>query len=377
MRLAVDATVGVTDIVEKVHHTIQMRHPALGTSKASHTRGVSGVVYRSIRGITQLLGKGLDAGMTPMAGWFPEGQSVAKRDAFVSVINGVYGDHLHHTGNPLAIDMSIRYRGLPLNPGEIPGDFCEQDQTGFGGKIMLFVHGLCLNDRSWARDGQNQAETLAQGLGYSPLFLRYNTGLSIAENGRQLAVMIEHLIQSSPFRPENMVIVGHSMGGLVARSAVHHAGEAGHDWLRQLGSMVFMGTPHLGAPLERGGNWLERILEISPYAAPFARIGKKRSAGITDLRHGCIAGQDEQLIPLPAGVNCYAIAGTLAKTHGRIHRKLIGDGLVPVDSALGQSNNSQRCLQIPEAHQWLGFETGHLELLGNTAVFERLNSWLS
>ena len=376
-RLAIDATVGVTDIVEEMHHTIQMGHPPVGASRASRTAGITGLVYRSVRGLTRLVGMGLDAGMTSVGDLLPEGQPAAKRDALVSVINGIYGDHFRGTDNPLEITMGFRYQGIPLSLGEMSGEFWNREQGDPVGKIMLFVHGLCLSDQSWIRNGRNHAEILANKLGYTPLFLRYNTGLSITENGQQLAVMLESLLKNCPFTPEELVIVGHSMGGLVTRSAVYHGGQTDHEWLEYLGGLAFLGTPHQGAPLERGGNWLDRLLDLSPYAAPFARIGKKRSAGITDLRDGCITGQGDGSVSLPDSVNCYVIAGTLAKSQSQIHQKLIGDGLVPVDSAIGRSKDPQRSLQIPESHQCIVFETGHLELLGNSTVFNRLNDWFS
>lgn len=375
-RLTIDATVGVTDIVEKMHHTIQIGHPPVGVSRASRTSGITGLVYSSVRGITRLCGMGLDAGMTSLGALLPEGQSAAKRDALVSVINGIYGDHFHQTGNPLEIVMSIRYQDISFTSGDLPAGVCGQLQRDSSKKIMLFVHGLCLSDRNWTRGDKCQAEILANKLGYSPLFLRYNTGLSITENGQQLAALIADLLQGLPSAPEELVIVGHSMGGLVARSAVYHGGEKGHAWLQHLDGMLFLGTPHQGAPLERGGNWLDRLLELSPYAAPFARIAKKRSAGISDLRDGCITGPDGKFILLPDNIKCYAVAGTLAKAQSQIHQKLIGDGLVPVDSAFGLSNDPERHLQISEDNQYTVFETGHMDLLGSAAAFDQLANWL-
>jgi len=360
MRLAVEATVGMTDLVEKMHHTIQLRHPPLGTSRAGNTRGLTGFVYRSIRGTARLVGKGLDTGMAPVTALLPEESPNATRDAFVSAINGIYGDHLVQTENPLAIEMCLRY----------------EEQAVVTGKVLLLVHGLCLNDEHWTRDGHNHGEALATDLGYTPIYLRYNTGLPVANNGLDLADMLERALQDWPLPVSELVIIGHSVGGLVARSACHHGGLAGHDWLQLLHKMVSIGTPHHGAPLARGGNWLEYALDLSPYAAPFTRISAKRSAGLTDLRHGCITDTAREFVPLPADVDCFAMAATLGKKRNRVGEKLIGDGLVPLDSALGRHKDSSRTLVFPENHQWVGFETGHLELLGDPGVYAQLREWL-
>ena len=360
VRLAVEATVGVTDLVEKMHHTIQLRHPPLGVSRADNTTGLTGFVYRSIRGTTRLVGKGLDAGLAPVTDLLPEETSNDTRDAFVSAINGVFGDHLVETDNPLAIEMCLRY----------------EERAAVTGKVLLLVHGLCLNDEHWARDGHNHGEALANDLGYTPIYLRYNTGLSVADNGRDLADLLESALQDWPAPVSELAIVGHSMGGLVARSACHHGGLAGHDWLQHLHKLVSIGTPHHGAPLERGGNWLEYAMDFSPYAAPFTRISTKRSAGITDLRHGSITDTRQDFVPLPEDVECYAMAATLGKKRNKVGEKLIGDGLVPLDSALGQHKDSARTLSFPKDHQWVGFETGHITLLGDPGVYAQLRNWL-
>ena len=368
VRLAVEATVGVTDLVEKMHHTIQLGHPPLGASRADSTRGLTGLVYRSIRGTTRLVGKGLDAGLAPASALLPEEDSNATRDAFVAAINGMYGDHRVETDTPLAAEMELRFEGRTVGFEQPPAACTE--------KAMLFVHGLCLNDDHWTRDGHNHGQALATDLGYTPLYLRYNTGLSIAENGRALAGILENLLQDWPQQPAELVIVGHSMGGLVARSACHHGGLAGHDWLTHLRKLISIGTPHHGAPLERGGNWLEYAMDFSPYAAPFTRITTKRSAGITDLRYGCITDTRQDFISLPEGIECYAMAATLGKKRNKVGEKLLGDGLVPLDSALGQHKDSARTLLFPEDHQWIGFETGHIALLGDLGVYSQLRNWL-
>ena len=180
------------------------------------------------------------------------------------------------------------------------------------------------------------------------------------------------------------------MGGLVARSACHYGPIAGHAWPRHLRRLAFLGTPHLGAPMERGGNWVDAVLGAAPYAAPFARLGKIRSAGITDLRHGNVLdehweGRDRfarahdipRFVPLPDGVDCYAMAATTGKKRGDLRDRLLGDGLVPVSSALGLREGSRRSLRIPKSRQWIGYGMSHLDLLGRTEVSDRLVRWFA
>jgi len=370
-RLAVDATVGITDLVEKMHHTIQLVHPPLGASRAEATRGLTGLIYRGIRGTTQLIGRGLDASLAPVAALLPEGETTAARDAWVSAINGVYGDHLERSGNPLAIEMGLRHGGQRVAV-ERPSDAIPSAT----GSLLVIVHGLCLNDLHWTREGENRIDAVAAELGYTPIYLRYNSGRSVAANGRDFAGLLEALLSHWPQPVQELTIVGHSMGGLVARSASHHGRLAGHDWLSSLRKLVFLGTPHHGAPLERGGDRLDYVMELSPYVAPFARIGKSRSAGITDLRYGSITDERQEFVPLPTGVDCYALVATLGTRRNLVSERLLGDGLVPDDSALGRHQDPARTLRIPKARQWVGYEMGHLELLGHPEVYEQLRGWL-
>ena len=370
-RLAVDATIGITDLVEKMHHTIQLGHLPLGASRADVTGGLTGLIYRSIRGTTRIVGRGLDMGLAPVAAMLPEGESTAARDAWVSAINGVYGDHLVRTENPLAIEMSFRRDSALVDP-QRPADTL----AGATGRLLVIVHGLCLNDQHWTRDGDNRIESVAVEHGYTPVYLRYNSGRSIATNGREFADLLETLLHHWPQPVQEVAVVGHSMGGLVARSAVHHGRSARYHWPASLRRLVFLGTPHHGAPLERGGHRLDYVMELSPYVAPFARLGKSRSVGITDLRYGAITDDEQDFVPLPQDVECYALAATLGKRRGRVAERLVGDGLVPLDSALGRHRDAARTLALPEDRQWVGYEMGHLELLGRPEVYAQLRKWL-
>ena len=375
-RLAFEATAGLVDVVERMHHTIQRRPWPLGKPAAGSTRGITGFVYRTVRGSVHLIGRGIDASLAPVVELMPEGAAGPRRDALLAAINGVYGDYLARTSNPLAIPMSVRYRGQPVDLADPEASLRAAGGPAPAGRLLVLVHGLCLNDLQWRREGHDHGAALASALGCTPLYLRYNSGLHVADNGAGFADVLERLVAAWPCPVEELAIVGHSMGGLVARSACHHGAASGHAWPQRLRKLVFLGTPHHGAPLERGGHWLDFMLEVSPYSAPFTRIGRMRSAGITDLRHGSVTTGTHAVVPLPAGVKCYAAAATLAARRSVLAERLVGDGLVPLDSALGRHARPELTLAIPKDRQWVGYGMGHLELLSRAEVYSQLHEWL-
>ena len=382
-RLATRATAGLADLVEAVHHTIA--RPAGRGQTPGRTRGLTGLVYKSVRGVTRLVGGGVDALLGQLRPTLAGRASSPKREAVLAALNGVMGDYLVASDNPLAIPMSLRRAGRPLvlETQALTAAFPQG-----GGKLAVLAHGLCLNDLHWNRAGHDHGAVLARELGYTPLYLHYNSGLHTSINGRTLAVLLEVLLEQWPHRVEDLVIVAHSMGGLVARSACHYGAAAGHGWPRRLTQLAFLGTPHHGAPLERSGNWVTVILDATPYAAPFARLGKIRSAGITDLRYGNVLdehwrGRDRfahapdtrQFVPLPKGVRSYAMAATTGRKRGDLRDRLLGDGLVPVSSALGRHDESHRSLGFPQSRQWIGYGMSHLDLLGRPEVSDQLVRW--
>jgi pimeloyl-ACP methyl ester carboxylesterase len=218
---------------------------------------------------------------------------------------------------------------------------------------------------------------LARDLGFVPLYVRYNTGLSIATNGRALSRALEQLLRALEGSTFEVAILAHSMGGLVTRSALEHGRRRRHGWASRVRDLVFLGTPHHGAPLEQAGHGFGSLLGLSPYATPFARLVSARSIGITNLRDGRVDGKACRRVPLPQGIRCYAIAATLGSRRGAVGDRLLGDGLVPLDSALGRHGDSSRDLEIPPERQWIGRGIGHLDLLSHRDVYGRLRDWLA
>ena len=390
-QLASQATQGVINITEGVHQSVRRRLGLSSGASDEQASGLTGQIYRGVRGVAHIVGHGLDgalAALLPLVddpATHPEASPA--REAVLAALNGVLGDRLQSFGNPLAQAMELRQGGqtLPLVPAALKAQLGEQASP----HLLLLAHGLCMNDTQWRRSGHDHGEVLAQALGCTPVYLRYNSGLHTSTNGHQLALLLERLVAAWPVPLERITIVGHSMGGLVARSAVQVAREAGQRWPGLLRELVFLGTPHHGAPLERAGHGVDLLLALSPHTAPFARLGKIRSAGITDLRHGHVLDADWEgrdrfespddhrvPLPLPEGVACFAVAATLAGQRGLLADRLTGDGLVPLHSALGQHEDPARRLVFAKGSQHIVYRTGHLDLLSSDKVVAQVLAWL-
>ena len=391
-KLATEATTGLTDLVEAVHARIASV-PGLPGPADGRTRGISGLVYKTIRGVTRAVGGSVDTllgALSPMLaqapGSTPASLPSPEREAILAALNGVLGDHLARTTNPLASTLALRQGGRALT---LQRDALAQALPQAGERVLVLIHGLCMNDLQWRRsNGHDHGEALAAALGFTPLYLRYNSGLHVSTNGRALAHQLERLLEQWPHPVARFAIVAHSMGGLLARSALHYGLAAGHHWPHRLDDLACLGTPHHGAPLERAGQGVDMLLSATPYAGPFGRLAKLRSAGITDLRHGNLVDEDwtggdrfdsatdrRKAVPLPAGPRCYAIAGTIA-AQGDLKDKLLGDGLVPIASALGKHRLVKRTLRFVPEHQRVFEQTNHMQLLSSVEVGEQLQDWL-
>jgi hypothetical protein len=381
-RLVIDLTLLVTELVEAMHQNIVRWPGALGVAKVRRGKGLAGLAYRGVRGVTRLVGGGIDAALAPLVRVLSGPAAWPGREPVVAALNGVLGDHLEDTGNPLAITMQLRVDGvaLPLHPAALTARL-----PRIRSRVVVMVHGLCMNDLAWRRHSHDHGQALAEDLDATVLYLHYNTGLHVSVNGAALAALLAELVTHWPVPIDALHLVGHSMGGLVIRGACAIGQDRALAWLHVLRGVVFLGTPHHGVPLERGGHGIDLLLAANPYTIAFTRLGRMRSAGITDLRHGAVVDADwhgrdrfaggqepRRPQPLPAGVACFAIAASLSRAAPRGARNPYGDGLVPVASALGRHTDRRMALGIPAARRWIIYGTGHLDLLGSPAVYERL-----
>ena len=277
-----------------------------------------------------------------------------------TALNAAFGDALHADGNALAIDMAWHDEaGVRLDDDEVRLRIIEASGRG-----CVFVHGLGCSERSWRRRGsETYGARVERELGFAPIYLRYNTGRAVETNAAEFAGKLERVIGSK--RGTRFALVGHSMGGLVARAACAHADAASHGWLRRVGPVVCLGTPHHGAPLERFGRLTEKALRMSHVTKPLATIGEARSAGIQDLHDGAKS-------PLVDGVRYRFLGSTLASDEALARSAfatVLGDGLVPLSSATPRPRGAEVKTAKLDG-------LGHLGQLNDPRVYARLVRWL-
>jgi len=382
--LLIDAIVNVTNLVEDMHKKIV--HPSYlpSTPIQKWVSNIASFTYKNIRWSTLFIGGSLDKILSKLNPRIGNLKATSEIEAVRSALNGVIGDYLEDKENSLKITMQFRLQSKPI---KVNSKSLKNRYPSINGKILVMVHGSCMNDFQWTRKEHNHGLMLAKELDKTPIFLNYNSGLHISTNGQKFNDLLEKLTSNWPVPMEEIVILSHSMGGLVTRSAIHYGQK--NNWLQYLKKIIFLGTPHHGTPLEKAGNYLDITLESIPYTKPFARLAKIRSAGVTDLRYGNIIDEDwqhndrfkfngdqRQNIPLPKKTECYSIAASVGKKNDTISNKILGDSLVGVKSALGKHNDVKKGLHFKKKNTWIAYENSHLDLLNNAKVYEKIKTWL-
>jgi pimeloyl-ACP methyl ester carboxylesterase len=382
--LAGRALSGTGALVRDVHAAIARRAfdaagPRGAPARTIHD-GVSATVYGGVRVALGAMPRGAGAALATRAASDAPSLADSPRGALaLSMLNAYAGDALAAGGSELALDMTLRHRGADPDLGTVTGE-----------RLAIFIHGLGETDGAWRRRATRAqpgyGALLQRELGYTPLQLRYNSGRHISDNGRELAALLERVHDAWPAPIDEVVLIGHSMGGLVARSACHYGHAEGHRWTEAVRHVVCLGAPHLGAPLEKGLNALGWALANVPETRPLARAVNARSAGIKDLRFGacieedwCDCDPDELLtdrcrdVPCLPGATFYFIAATISRGEGDPLGTVVGDLLVRVPSASGAGR--RRRIQFGDGRQLGGLT--HFDLLNHPAVYEQIRAWLA
>lgn len=315
--------------------------------------------------------------------------STAAGGAAMAALGGLIGDELERSGSALHQPLGIRVDDTPvaLTRAGLAGAFPKASS-----RLLVFLHGLMGTERYWLWGAEDRRHTyggrVRRKLGFTPVYVRYNTGLHISESGRELGQLLAQLVERWPLDVEQIALVGHSMGGLVARSACHQADEDDEQWVGLVSHIVTLGTPHEGAPLAQGAHVLAWALGRLPETRPLAAFLRRRSAGIRDLRHGSLVDEDWRgrdpdtlraaalaEVPLLAGATHCFVSASVTRSPDDPIARLLGDVLVLTPSAHGKARVRRSSLK-PEHIDNVG-SAHHLSLLNHPQLHDRLVQWLS
>jgi pimeloyl-ACP methyl ester carboxylesterase len=373
-RLTLDELGGAVAGIGRIHKAIADRAfgatgPGATPARVIHD-AVARNVYGGMRAGTAVLGRGAEAviGERGPISVAPLGAGV------LAAIDGLIGDVLEEERPALALPMSVRVDGRAVSPADVP-DPCP--------RVAVFVHGLMETEFSWGREPYGDRLE-----GWTPVYVRYNSGRHISDNGASLDALLEQLTADWPVALERIALVGHSMGGLVARSAAHQAALRGAAWVKHVTHLVSLGTPHMGAPLEQSVHYLSAALHALPETRPFGTFFRRRSSGIRDLRQGSLVDVDwldcdrdalraracEEVPLLDGATHCF-VSATLTREPGHPVGRLFGDCLVLVPSASGRSRTRRLGFRDEDGLHIGG--ASHFALLRHPQVYEQLRTWLA
>lgn len=349
---------------------------------------ISAGVYGGVRGATALLSRGADAVLArrPPPG---DGRPVSthpRGGSLLGILNGLTGDELERRASDLQEPMAVRVnrRAISVEEGALRAAF-----PAPRARIAVFLHGLMETEGAWKLGGgPTYGERLEHDLDLTAVEIRVNSGRHISENGRALADLLETLVAAWPVGVEEMALIGHSMGGLMVRSACFAGSGAGHRWPRLVRHVVSLGTPHTGAPLEQAVHWASAGLHALPETRPIANFLRRRSAGIRDLRQGSLVDEDWRdcdpdalraaavgEVPLhECATHCF-VSATVTRSPRHPVGRLVGDWLVLQPSATGRSRT--RRIPFEEEHGMHVGGASHFALLNHPAVYARLRGWLA
>ncbi len=365
--------------VEDVHGAISARVDSAlpPPAKPVHTivRATTTATYATVRAAHRWLPRG--AAAVAAARTQADGPSILDHPSAlkaVATLNGILGPAvtdpaavttaltLFHRGERLALDALAKLPDVQPH-------------------VVLFLHGLVETEADWSRQPRGTLEphipypeALEAEHGVTSLVARYNTGLAVGRSGAELAELIAHLESAWPVPLDGITLVGHSMGGLVARSAAHQAHLAGHAWVGRLRLIVSLGTPHLGSPVSKAVDIAERALNAFPETAPIGQVLARRSPGVRDLSHGRLVEDETAELDPPGvpGVAHCSLGSTLTKNPNHPVSMVIGDGLVRLPSAAGRGRKRRLDFDV-DIH--VG-RMNHFTLLNDAAVYKLLREWM-
>ncbi len=362
----------VTSPVEGMHRAIVDRWFTLGGPRLEPARqladGLTASTYKTIRLGGTAVGLAIASGAA-LTGRYRNLRPVweTRRGRYVqSVFNGLWGDRFAEDRSPLGIELGLRDsdgKPLPATTAALRRAYPNPQR-----RLVVMVHGFAETERSWRSGDDSNMTRGLEADGFSVLHLRYNTGRAIAANGLDLADLLEKIHLAWPVPISNIAVIGHSMGGLVARSAVVTAISSGHRWVELARDLVAIGAPHFGSPIEKGVEIISKGLGFFKESQPLSAFLDQRSAGIKNLRHG-IEGADDST----GALNYFVVAGAVTAGPANPLGKMVGDLVVRVGSATGRS----RRLNVGSSDALIVGGRNHADLVHDPEVITQVRTWLT
>ena len=372
--LAGGVIAGTASRVSEVHEAVVARTPARRGPVGTVHDAIARPVYASVRGlgtaIATAAGAGVGATRPPSAPPLADSPAAALA---IGALSGITGDRVERDHPPLAPVMGVRAggravaaeprRSRPRSPAR-----ARASPSSSTGSARRRRPGACSRRR---RGPPTYGDRLRADFGHTPVYVRYNSGLAVRENGRRLADLLDAVVAGWPVAVEEVLIMGHSLGGLVAMQACHDADRRGLAWVRALRHVVCLASPHHGAPLAKGVHLAAEALARVPETRAFARILDLRSAGVRDLRHGSV-----EEIPFVAGRDYYAVSATVTRDPAHPFGRIVGDLLVRHESASGRGPRGRRVpFEVGHGHHAGGLN--HFHVVNDPEVYGRLRAWLA
>jgi hypothetical protein len=371
--LAGGVVAGVATRVADVHDAVLRRTPARRTGVAAVHDAIARPVYATVRGISTTVARA--AGVAVATTRRADAPSLADSRAgalALGAIGGIAGDRIERDVPALAPATAVRAGGRAV---ALERDALAAAFPAAGPKVAVFVHGLCETETEWRlfappSGPATYGDRLQRDLGHTPVFVRYNSGLSVQESARRLDALLESLAAAWPAPVGEIVLVGHSLGGLVAIRAAHAADRRGAAWVRALRHVVCLASPHHGAPLAKGVHAAAAALARFPETRPFADVLDLRGDAVRDLRLG--PAED---IPFVAGASYYAVCATITRDAEHPLGRVAGDLFVRRASASGHGPGGRRIpFEVDNGHHAGG--RNHFHVLNDADVYARIRRWL-
>lgn len=362
----------VTTPVEGIHRAILDRWFRMAGPNIDPARrmadGATASIYQSIRLGGTALGTAVSAG-AGLAGRYRKLRPLWETDKgryVQSIFNGVWGDRFDEDSTSFSIELGLR--DPDGNPVSTTVDALNSAFPEPKGRLVVMVHGFAETEKYWRHGELSSLTRQLEADGFSVLLLRYNTGRTIAANGSDLANLLDELRLAWPVPVTDIALVGHSMGGLVARSAVVAANDSGLRWAELSNNVVAIAAPHSGTPIEKAVAALSSSMGIARESRPLKTFLDQRSAGIQDLRYGIDASSDS------LGSSKYrVVAGAITTAPTNPTGRAFGDLVVRVKSATG----SGRRRKVPSTGVLVVGGRNHADLAHDPEVVSQIRTWLN